>query len=158
MKNLIITTPDTLTLTSDISKAGWITIGVDSYPLNNCSETAEIVLADMSSPFNSTTFSDNSFVEFEAKIIDNTVLFSGDFFPIGTYGINLGRMPYNILESSTLTPIQKAVIALAISYQNQNEDYYVVVAVTNKQTTFRNSLREYDISSATIKDIQRRLE
>ncbi|MEW5908026.1 MAG: hypothetical protein AB1643_02505 [Patescibacteria group bacterium] len=155
MENLIITTPDVSNVTLS-PKTGWFMINVAGYQIATADRAEDIVLADLSSPFNFGTFSDESFEEFEKKVIGTTSLFSSDLFPIGTYGIDLGGTPHKILESITLTNIQKSVMTLAINCQRAG--YYVVVATTDDQVVFRNFLRTYNISTATIRDIQRIVE
>ncbi len=149
MKNLIITTPDaSMNLPP---KAGWVTIRVAEYQIATVHQTENIVLADLSSPFNSATFSDESFEEFEVEATCATSLFSSDLFPIGTYGIDLAGTPHEILESSTLTNIQKSVMTLAINCQSAG--YYVAVASTDDQVAFKNFLRIYNIPTTTIRDV-----
>lgn len=159
--NLIITTPDTSSSTSGLSKPGWVVVDISAYSLNNqlqteVSEKFEVDVASISSPSNFATFSNGGFGEFEQKIISDTVLFSNSLFPNNTYdGIDLSKGADDILKSGTLTPYQKDAIILAISCQDRG--YYVVVATTEDQKTFTDFLRKYNISFATVEDIQKLL-
>lgn len=78
MENLIITTSDTSMNLPP--RTGWVTIHVAEHQIATVYQTEDVILADMLSPFNSATFSDKFFEEFEVEVTGATSLFSSDFF------------------------------------------------------------------------------
>ncbi|MDD5750067.1 MAG: hypothetical protein PHU56_00220 [Candidatus Pacebacteria bacterium] len=161
-QKFIITTSDTASdmanlSTSGLSQTVWVAINVASYPLTVGELTAEIILADASSSFNFATFSSRSFVDFEKKVLGDLALFNDSSFPQNTYGVNMSNAPRDIIESNTLTGIQKSAITLAIHCQNRRNYVIIAVSDTDSQTTFIGFLQSYNIPFATPEEIQKRL-
>ena len=120
---------------------GGVAIDVSGYVDSTMQK--EFVLANMSMSCNYGTFSENSFSEFETKIVSEIGLFSNTYFPSQTYGIDLTKTPNYILESNALTSIEKNALSVALS--SRDAGYFVIAIVSSEQNVYKVFLNKYNI-------------
>ena len=136
--NFIITTGETISSTSKWQDESFFTVSVTSLSTTSLLGVGvKILPSSYSNSF-------SNFDELEMQIISDSALFR---FSNTYYGVNLNKAPEDILQSKTMTLVEKNALVLALSFYNAG--YYVIADVKKKQKTYKEFLNKYNIPTRT---------
>lgn len=141
--NIIIKTDSTTNSTPEWQDESFLIVSIAT------SSTPTSSLLGVGAKFLPSSYS-NSISDFGA--LEDQILSDSALLPLGTYlgtcyGIDSSKTPGDILQSRTMTLVEKNALVLAISLHYAG--YYVRADVNDNQTTYKEFLSKYNIPTCT---------